>query len=123
MLQQTKHLKAEEAFTLQYEQKAKSWVLNFNIALIIICTKSVFKFQVENGNTILGQAFLTKSQTGRMMLNLASTSVSSKPPVTMPVKAQVVFWSAGRVVLMRAYVMPQEQTIFISRNVNPKCIN
>ena len=53
-------LKAEEAFTLQYEQKGQELVLNFTIAPNYYLYKERFKFQVDNGNAILGQAFFNQ---------------------------------------------------------------
>ena len=49
-------LTAEQAFTLQAEQKNQELILKFNIAPNYYLYKERFKFSVKEGNAILGQA-------------------------------------------------------------------
>ncbi|WP_170106986.1 protein-disulfide reductase DsbD [Agitococcus lubricus] len=50
-------LPAEQAFQLSSEQKEQELILRFQVTPNYYLYKDRFKFQVENGNAILGQAF------------------------------------------------------------------
>lgn len=55
----SKFLTADQAFSLQAEQKNQELVLKFSIAPNYYLYKERFKFEVKEGNAILGQAFFS----------------------------------------------------------------
>lgn len=121
----TQFLKAEEAFTLQYEQKGQELVLNFNIAPNYYLYKERFKFQVENGNTILGQAFFNQEPDWKDDAEFGRVQVFHQNlTVTMPVKGTgsiLVRWQ-GCADAGLCYA-PQEQTILLAEaNVNQSAL-
>lgn len=83
----TQFLKAEEAFTLQYEQKGQELILNFNIAPNYYLYKERFKFQVEGGNAILGQAYFNREPEWKDDAEFGRVQVFHESlTVTMPAK-------------------------------------
>lgn len=112
----TQFLKAEQAFMLQYEQKGQELILNFTIAPNYYLYKERFKFQVNNGNAILGQAYYSlepewkdDAEFGRVQVFHQSLSI------TMPVKGNgeiLVRWQ-GCADAGLCYA-PQEQLISLA---------
>ena len=116
----TPFLKAEEAFTLQYELKDQELILNFNVAPNYYLYKERFKFQVENGNAILGQPYFSiepewkdDAEFGRVQVFHHNLSIS------MPAKGAgniLVRWQ-GCADAGLCYA-PQEQIISLAATAN-----
>ena len=57
--QTNKFLTADQAFSLQAEHKNQELILKFTVAPNYYLYKERFKFEVKEGNAILGQAFFS----------------------------------------------------------------
>jgi thiol:disulfide interchange protein DsbD len=80
-------LTAEQAFTLQAEQKNQELILNFNIAPNYYLYKERFKFSVQEGNAILGQAFFSEQPEWKDDAEFGRVQVFHQSVVaTLPVK-------------------------------------
>jgi thioredoxin:protein disulfide reductase len=80
-------LTAEQAFTLQAEQKNQELILKFNIAPNYYLYKERFKFSVKEGNAILGQAFFSEEPQWKDDAEFGRVQVFHQSVVaTLPVK-------------------------------------
>ncbi|MBP9216206.1 MAG: protein-disulfide reductase DsbD [Agitococcus sp.] len=80
-------LTAEQAFTLQAEQKNQELILKFNIAPNYYLYKERFKFEVKEGNAILGQAFFSEQPEWKDDAEFGRVQVFHQSVVaTLPVK-------------------------------------
>lgn len=121
----TPFLKAEQAFTLQYEQKGQELILNFTIAPDYYLYKERFKFQVNNGNVILGQAYYSLEPEWKDDAEFGRVQVFHQSlAVTMPIKGNgelLIRWQ-GCADAGLCYA-PQEQTILLAgANVNQSAL-
>ncbi|MBK8327206.1 MAG: protein-disulfide reductase DsbD N-terminal domain-containing protein [Moraxellaceae bacterium] len=80
-------LTAEQAFTLQAEQKNQELILKFNITPNYYLYKERFKFEVKEGNAILGQAFFSEQPEWKDDAEFGRVQVFHQSVVaTLPVK-------------------------------------
>lgn len=112
----TQFLKAEQAFILQSEQKGQELTLNFTIAPNYYLYKERFKFQVNNGNVILGQAYFSLEPEWKDDAEFGRVQVfHDNLTITLPVKGNgevLVRWQ-GCADAGLCYA-PQEQIILLT---------
>lgn len=118
----TEFLKAEQAFTLQYEQKGQELTLNFTIAPHYYLYKERFKFQVNHGNVILGQAYFSLEPEWKDDAEFGRVQVfHDNLSITLPIKGNgeiLVRWQ-GCADAGLCYA-PQEQTILLTGSAAAK---